>query len=312
MLGGLGDLGDHLDAGRAGTDHPDHLVAKLVERRRRAAAGIVEIPAAGVEALALEAFDAGDAGQLGGAEQAGGGDDEARRDTVAAVGMDDPAVALLVPDELLDHRLEHAGTIEVVALRQSLHIGEDLGALGVFLGRDVVHLFEQRHVDIGFDVAGNTGIAVPVPGAAEVGALLDDADVLDSGLAQPAAGEQRGEAAADHQHVGVLDDRIAGEIGVGVRVLVEIGEGAREMPILVDRVVAQPLGALLGIFPVQRVDVDLDVGGVGRVSAHWGLPLVHSLVAAGPGSNKARVGRAEASVGRNDHDFAATRPRSGT
>jgi len=54
---------------------------------------------------------------------------------------------------------------------------EDLGDVGVFLLRDVAELFEQRQVAIGFDIALRAGIAVPVPGAAEVSAGLDDADV---------------------------------------------------------------------------------------------------------------------------------------
>ena len=53
------------------------------------------------------------------------------------------------------------------------------------------------------------GIAVPVPGAAEVAALLDDADVVDARLAQPRAGEQAAEAAADDDDLDLVGQRLA-------------------------------------------------------------------------------------------------------
>jgi uncharacterized lipoprotein YbaY len=49
----------------------------------------------------------------------------------------------------------------------------------VFLRRHVPGLFEQGHVDHRGSVALRAGIAIPVPGAAEIAALLDDADVRD-------------------------------------------------------------------------------------------------------------------------------------
>ena len=78
------------------------------------------------------------------------------------------------------------------------------GREGVLLLRDVAGLLQQRQVDVALDVALRAGIAVPVPGAAEVAALLDDADALDPGLAQPGAGHQAAEAAADDQHVDLV------------------------------------------------------------------------------------------------------------
>ena len=76
---------------------------------------------------------------------------------------------------------------------------EDLGRVRVLLRRHVPGLFEQRHVDERCGVALRAGVAVPVPGAAEVAALLDDAHVVDAGLLQPRAGDEAGEAAADER-----------------------------------------------------------------------------------------------------------------
>ena len=58
-------------------------------------------------------------------------------------------------------------------------------------------------------VALRARVAVPVPGAAEVAALLDDADVVDAGFLQPGAGDEAGEAAADERDRHVVGLRLA-------------------------------------------------------------------------------------------------------
>ena len=77
--------------------------------------------------------------------------------------------------------------VELVVPGDALRVLEDLGRVGVLLLRDVAELLEQRQVAVALDVALGAGIAVPVPGAAEVAARLDDAEVLEAGLAQPRA-----------------------------------------------------------------------------------------------------------------------------
>ena len=66
--------------------------------------------------------------------------------------------------------------VEVVVFRDAPRVLEDLGREGVLLLRHVAELFEQRQVAIALDVALGAGIAVPVPGAAEVAAGLDDVE----------------------------------------------------------------------------------------------------------------------------------------
>ena len=90
---------------------------------------------------------------------------------------------------------------------------EDLGAAGVLLGRDVAGLLEQRQVDVGLDVALRPRVAVPVPGAAEVAALLDDADVVDAGLLEAGTGDEPGQATTDDGDRDLVLQRRAVEIG---------------------------------------------------------------------------------------------------
>ena len=80
-------------------------------------------------------------------------------------------------------------------------VRQDFRRVGVLLGRPVPGLLQQRHVDHRSGVALGARIAVPVPGAAEVAALLDDAKVLHASLAQTCAREQTAEATADDHNL---------------------------------------------------------------------------------------------------------------
>ena len=81
-----------------------------------------------------------------------------------------------------------AGTlVETEVAGDGAAVLEDLRRARVLLRRDVADLLEQRQVDVRLDVARRARVAVPVPGAAEVAALLDEAEVVDAGLAQPRA-----------------------------------------------------------------------------------------------------------------------------
>src|SRR5262245_37614328 len=99
------------------------------------------------------------------------------------------------------------------------------------------------------------GIAVPVPGAAEVTALFNDADVPDAGLHQPRRGGEPGKAAADEGKGDVIALRRARrDRRVGV---IEImGEPALDLEVLVVAVGTHSLVALLQILLAQPLLVD--------------------------------------------------------
>jgi hypothetical protein len=58
VLGGAGDVRDHLDAARARADDGDLLVGELVQPAVDAAAGVLVVPARGVEGVTLVVGDA--------------------------------------------------------------------------------------------------------------------------------------------------------------------------------------------------------------------------------------------------------------
>ena len=66
----------------------------------------------------------------------------------------------------------------------TIEMGEDLGAGRILLGWDVAGLFQQRHVDVGLDVAAQPGVTVPVPGTAEIPSLLNYPDIVHACFAQ--------------------------------------------------------------------------------------------------------------------------------
>jgi len=80
------------------------------------------------------------------------------------IGLDGPASRVIVPARFLDLRLEAGTFIEVEVLSDPPGVLEDLRREGVLLLRYIAGLFQERQINVGFDVALGAGIAVPVPG----------------------------------------------------------------------------------------------------------------------------------------------------
>ena len=133
---------------------------------------------------------------------------------------------------------------------------EDLRGVGVLLARHVAGLFEQREVHEGGRVALSARVTVPVPGAAEVAALLDDPHVVDAGFVQLGAGDQPGEPAADERHGDLVEQRLALD-GVDVGILDVVLEDPGDLDVLLVAVRSQALVALLAVLASQRLAVDL-------------------------------------------------------
>ncbi len=135
-------------------------------------------------------------------------------------------------------------------------VGEDLTGARVLLLRDVAEFFEERQVDVRLDVAHRSGVAIPVPRAAEVATLLDEADVGDAAFAEAGAGEQAAEAAADDDDIGVVGERLAFDLPVEIRVVDEVGELAGDFGVLLVAVLADTLVPLAAILLAQGVGVE--------------------------------------------------------
>ncbi len=140
-------------------------------------------------------------------------------------------------------------------VRDPSAVVEDLRRVGVLLARHVPGLLEQREVHECRRVALGAGIAVPVPGAADIAALLDDAHAVDPGLLQAGAGDQPGESAADERHGHLVEQRFAGHRR-HVRVVEVVGERPDRLDVLLAAIGSQPLVPLGPVLRPQRLGVD--------------------------------------------------------
>ncbi len=265
VLGVLAKERDDLNAAGARADDRNPLVRELVEPAARISPGVFIVPTRRVKAVPLEILDARDAGKLGTVKPTRRHHNEARPDVVAAVGSDSPTLDVLVPAQPAHLRAEYRAVIEPIVLADAPAVFEDLGTVGELLRGDEVQLFEQRDIAIGFVVALDAGIPIPVPNAAEVPALLDDPDVVDASLLELGGRQQAREAPAEDGDIDILRNRLARHdrsVRVDVVVLLEL---VLQFDVLLRAFRAQPLLTLMPIPLSQRVDVD--VGGRLRRSA---------------------------------------------
>ena len=157
-------------------------------------------PAAGEIDLAFKVLDAVDLRRLWRGEAAGGHDVMATRDFCAIVGRDLPARGRLVPFRRGDLGAEADIAPEVVAIGDEAEVAQDFRLGGVFLGPRPGRLefrIERIAVIDGLDVAARAGIAVPVPGAADVIGFLQQ-HCGKACLAQAMQEIETGETGADH------------------------------------------------------------------------------------------------------------------
>src|SRR5690606_20853381 len=185
----------------ARADDADALVLQPFKAAIAVATRVAIIPPAGVKRMAFETFNAGNAGQLRAMQRAAGRDNEAGADGVPPVGVNDPAGGIVIPAHLRHFGLEERIIIKAEMAADGTAVLENLGGLRVFLDRHVADFLEKRQIDIGFNIAGGTGIAVPVPCAAEITALLNQADPLYACFTQAGTGKQAAKAAADNHDI---------------------------------------------------------------------------------------------------------------
>src|SRR5579885_211701 len=253
-----GEMRHALNRRGAGADHGNALVAQLVQISGGIAAGVLVIPSAGVKRVALESIDSGDAGKFGAVERPAGHDHEAGAQAIVTIGRDNPSAFLVAPDHVPDLGLKQGSAVEIELLSDAPGVRQDFRRERIFLFGDVTGLFEQRQIDVRLDIALRARVAVPVPGPAEISALLDDANVLDSGLTQPRAREQAAEAAADDQHFDRIVERRPRKSGLNVGIVYIAAEVALDFDVLIGAVGADAFVALLAIPGAQSIGIEVE------------------------------------------------------
>jgi hypothetical protein len=153
-------------------------------------------------------------------------------------------------------RLETGVLVEVVAAGDRLAVLEDLRGEGVLVPGDISHLLEERKVDVGLHVAHRPGIPVPVPRAADITRLLDQAQAPVAGLAQARPHEQTAEPAADDGDVDLVEQRVTREARLDVGVVDIVGELGGDLDVLLVAVVTDPLVPLFAVLLAQGVRIE--------------------------------------------------------
>src|SRR5271166_657496 len=206
---GFGQSWHALNCRRTGSDDADALVGQP----GKVGAGVFVVPAAGVECMTAEPGDPRYSRQFRLLQVAVRHRHKPGADLVAAVGGDQPAGITCLPANLLYLCLQTGVTVQVVMLGDPAAVGQDFSAFRILLGRHIPELLEQRHIDVGLDVAGDSGVTIPIPGPANVGGLVDQPDVVDTELPAPGPDEQPAEAGTDDGDVDLVADRVAVKSG---------------------------------------------------------------------------------------------------
>src|SRR3546814_11187121 len=97
-----------------------------------------------------------------------------------------------------------------------------------------------------FRSTSNARIAIPVPCTAEIADLLDNANIVESGLAQFRANHQPADAATDDGDFDIILQRCAHD-GLDIGVVSVVRELSLGLNILLDLVRPQPLVASVGV-----------------------------------------------------------------
>ncbi len=169
----VGDFADHLDRGRAGADHR-HLLARKIDRFLR--------PVIGVERPALEGIHALEPGQGRLGEQAQHHADEAAGHLARGAGLlvahsEAPQPIVLVPVGGDDPAVELHVLAQAELVGDVIEVAQVLGLAGkALLPVPLVEQLAREGVAVGIAlrIEARAGIAVPVPGAAEIRGELQD------------------------------------------------------------------------------------------------------------------------------------------
>ena len=261
LIGVLTQVRYALNRRRSRSDDSDALTFQSDEATLGRTAGVRVVPTAGVKGVTLERLDTRNTRQLGSMQRPIGHHHETRAHLVTAVGGDDPAADGVVPAHFGHFGLEARVAVEIEVTTDGLAVREDFRCFRVLLLRDVPDFLEKRQIDVRLDVAGRTGIAVPVPGAAEVATLFDHAEVVDAGLTQSGTGQQAAETTTDDGHLNLVEQRLTID-GRDVRVFEVVREVARDHLVLLVAIGAQALVALGPVLVTKLVGVEVGGGHV--------------------------------------------------
>ena len=135
---------------------------------------------------------------------------------------------------------------------------ENLAAEGVLFLRHVANFFQQREIGIRLDITGDTGIAIPIPGTAEIRRGIDDANILDAGLSQADRGQQSAKTTPEHQHLDLVVQGLTLETRLRIGIAEKMRKFAFDLDVLLVPIIAKPSIALFAVFLAQGGRIEFE------------------------------------------------------
>ena len=191
---------DHLHARRPRTNH-GHALARETDRLMR--------PAIGMEGLARKTFNARDARQRISGKRAKRGDQEAAVMLCARIKCDCPALRGFIEMRAHDAVIELDMAAQIETVCHVLQIAQCFGLRGEMLApAPFLQQFIGKRIAVGvaFRIKPRAGVAIPIPGAAQIAAGLEHLDAI-AKLPQAIQLIEAGNAGADDDHIGLGQGR---------------------------------------------------------------------------------------------------------
>ena len=191
---------DHLHARRPRANH-GHALARETD-------GFMW-PAIGMEGLAGKAFNARDARQRIGGKRAKRGDQEAAVMLSARIQRHSPALRGFIETRAHDAAIELDMAAQIEPVCYVLQIAQCFGLRGEMLApAPFLQQFIGKRIAVGvaFRIKPRAGVAIPIPGAAQIAAGLEHLDAI-AKLPQAIQLIEAGNAGADDDHIGLGQGR---------------------------------------------------------------------------------------------------------
>ena len=103
--------------------------------------------------------------------------------------------------------MEQTAIIKIKSFGHVLGVFEDLKAGRKLHSWEIAHFLQQWHVAVGFNIARYAGIAVPVPGAADIASLFAKPDIGETRLPKLVPKYEPTKTTADDQNLTFIVQR---------------------------------------------------------------------------------------------------------
>jgi hypothetical protein len=121
----------------------------------------------------------------------------------------------------------------------------------------VAGLLEIWEINVGFDIAPDPRIAIPVPGSAEISGVVNDPEVIHARLAELDCGGKSADACAHDDNVHLIGLNRPQSGFTAVRVVAKSGEIALDGDVLGKPLGPESLGAFFAILLLEPCSVAL-------------------------------------------------------